>query len=266
MTSCRYCENHKESTYACKKCFSELVYKTDAIKSYGLTSEDLEDVECIIFDNPWKKSLLCYKYHKNDLYKKVSNLISELKDSDKRKDILLKRKKIIDQIELEKKELEDMRKHIVKTVRLLLKKCDNDDKKYIKYYDEKIEELSVKYADKMLNINDISFRIYLEICKFMVDEKKINDLKLIVEKYEINLFKKILMKCKFYKDYRNIVEKYKIIYSYCSDKLSLADTNDFKNSIILSFDFEKKKLGEDLENFFDKVFQRLFKTCDRKFL
>lgn len=114
---CKYC-NNSNTEYICSLCFDKLIYRTDAIRLYGLDRDELENVKCVTHTNPHKRSMSCYKYHKDDLYNALVNTIDFLEDSDKRKNKLLRKKKLFDEEILQEQKLQEMIKQVIKTVKI----------------------------------------------------------------------------------------------------------------------------------------------------
>lgn len=198
---CKYCDN-SDTEYTCSPCFNNLIYRTDAIKMYGLNKNELENVKCISYTNPHRRSMSCYKYHKDDLYEALVSVIDEMDDLDKRKNNLLNKKKVFDEEILQKQNLKKMIKEVVETVKTFLKKCDSNEYKYVKFYDSEIVLLATQLTDLSFSVFDISITICNKIFQCIKNDKEINDKKIEKDKREIKLCKILILKCESLKYYK----------------------------------------------------------------
>lgn len=74
MEECRFCDA-KESTKVCKNCLGKMVYKTNVLKRYKLTSEQLSNIFCVTTANPKRNNSTCTKYHIDDIINLQKQLI-----------------------------------------------------------------------------------------------------------------------------------------------------------------------------------------------
>lgn len=233
----------------------DYLYRTDAIKIYGLTKDELEDVTCSIYKNPHSKYTSCYKYHKNDLYSALVKIIDSLEDSSRRKDKLLCKKKLLDEEISQKEKVNMMKVQVFKTVKTFLKKCNIEEKKYIKYYDDTIKKLVHEHTDANISILDTATGIYSKICQLIKSEKVINDEKVERDKREKKLSKVLLLKYNSIKYYKSAITNYKF-YSFVefADIKNIKEFNDAVLDIlkivdnIIAIDVRTEKINTTLKN------------------
>jgi len=221
---CKYCDNDG-SDHVCVICFSKMIYKTDAMKIYGLESSELDDLDCISYKNPYSKYTLCYKYHPNTLYSALKNTI-KLLDDGKRKSRLIGKLKILDKEKDDKIKLNELKKMVIKTTKSFLKKFDQ---KYVKFYDCQISGMADELTCLEFSITDVALTICNKIEELMVEDKKINDQKILADIRESKLCSSIILFCEQYSYFLSAVKSNNFIYFVESGNID--DIELFNNTV-----------------------------------
>lgn len=250
---CHNCDDKNVDT-VCTKCFNNMIYKTDAMKKFGISEDQLDDLFCIEFQNFHKRSMSCYKYNKDDLYKLQDKLINTLPKDDKQLKLLIKKKNLLEDEKKRDNDLKDMKKNVKIQLYDMLSKLDN---KYVKIYKDNIEELIEEKSNINYTISDISLQIYNNIEELIKREKKKNDD--FIEKTErtekINIkidkdykdFKNILLVSECYVSYINKIIDYKTCISEINN---IVKENTEKNERIEKV---KKKIEKEYKEFHDII-------------
>jgi hypothetical protein len=269
---CHNCDNKNVNT-VCTKCFDNMIYKTDAIKKFGITEDQLEDLFCLEFKNFYKRSMTCYKYNKDDLYNLQDELINTLPKDDKQFKLLIKKRNLLEDEKKRDNDLKDMKKNVKIQLYDMLSKLE---KKYVNIYKDKIEELIEEKSNINYTISDISLQIYNFIEEVIKRDKNINDD--LIEKIEriekterIERTKKINKKIdKDYKDYKNILIVSECYINYINKimdyKTCIIEINNIvQENIKKNERIEKvnKKIDKDYKEFNDIIVKS---NCYKNFI
>jgi hypothetical protein len=186
--SCRNCDDDSSLENVCKKCFDSMINQTDALKKYGMTKEQLENIFSISFVNQYRRRTRCHRYFEDDLYDYQNELIKTLPKDDKQLEKLLECKKKLDEIKSEKINFNNRKAIILKMAINALNKTDSN---YLKLYDDAIKNLVEKYYDSPSSVSDIVACICETIENRMIKEKNKNII-LLAEKQRAETIDKFI--------------------------------------------------------------------------
>lgn len=229
---CRYCDDDNQIKNICWDCQKSMIGKGDAMRIYGLSSNDLNSYD--IFSTSYVNyyGVECNNYHPDDLYRLQKQIIDSLPDTSRKKNSMLGKKKEIDiQIEREN-QIHERIKQIKKLMPMYTKKLDN---KYVGFYTDKIDKLIFKYVYEIDNNQNVCLRICLDLEELIKSEKHQNDLKIEKENRSVALCKLILPICQKIKYY-----KYAIEHSIFADFVNSGNIKDIG--------LAKEKLIEEVAN------------------
>lgn len=175
MSNCHFCKNTKIQS-VCTICYAEMLDKFDAINIYGLSENDFENLFCVTYPNSTKLRKIKRRYHPNDLYNLLCDLISistgkTLKD-------LLKKKQFIDQQYENKLKLQNHIKVTKTMLDSIINKMNVDQKIYLEFYDDYIKTETIKLCSIIVNSSTVALTIFNNLEKLIIQEKDKNDTKL----------------------------------------------------------------------------------------